>query len=140
MSLVVMALVVGCSARHAGNAAPVDPDLTRDVGFGAERFDGQLEVGETYAAFGVRNADGEFRIVASRYAPDYFRDDIVWRNEKTVLVDARSEVWHSVTFDVVMLTESAVEVKGELEWVPQYECDVVLIKPASGAPNGLAGL
>jgi hypothetical protein len=111
-----------------------DPDEKRTVAAGHLPFRGELEVGATYEAFGAvvddsPDPDGELRIVASRYAPEYFPRAIHWRNGADALQAVEPGEWHAVVFDVVTVTESAVDERGSVAWVPVYECDLDEVVP-----------
>jgi len=110
-----------------------DPDERRPVADGHLPFRGELEVGATYEAFAALEGappPGELRIVASRYAPEYFPASIHWRNGADALESIEPGEWHTVTFDVVTVTESPVDKGGSIAWVPEYECDLEAIAPA----------
>jgi hypothetical protein len=109
------------------SAAPSPPDISRS----AE----SSRSGATYEAFAALEQTpppGQLRIAASRYAPEYFPATIHWRNEADALEAVEPGEWHSVTFDVVTVTESPVDKGGSIAWVPEYECDLEAIAPAAG--------
>ena len=118
-----------------------DPDERRPVAAGHLPFRGELEVGATYEAFGAVDdaSSRDLRIVASRYAPEYFAASIHWRNGADALDAIAPGEWHTVVFDVVTVTESPVDQQGSIAWVPEYECDLEAIVPASGVSD-LKGL
>ena len=95
---------------------------------------GELQVGTTYEAFGALQSDGELKIVASRYAPQYFRSDIHWRNAEQAFAIVEKGTWHEVVFDVVTMTESASGTgqDGDVVWVPEYECEIERLVPVPG--------
>jgi hypothetical protein len=109
-----------------------DPDERRPVAPGHLPFRGELEVGATYEAFAALEETpppGQLRIVASRYAPEYFPASIHWRNGAEALEAVEPGEWHSITFDVVAVTESPVDQEGSIGWVPEYECDLEQVVP-----------
>ena len=137
LGIVLVLLFSACThPRSAGVSwGSFDPDERRPVAAGHLPFRGELEVGATYEAFAALEGTpppGELRIVSSRYAPEYFPATIHWRNEADALEAVAPGEWHTVTFDVVTVTESPVDKGGSIAWVPEYECDLEAIAPASG--------
>ena len=137
LGIVLVLLFSACThTRPAGVSwGSFDPDERRPVAVGHLPFRGELEVGATYEAFAALEGTpppGELRIVASRYAPEYFPATIHWRNGADALEAVEPGEWHIVTFDVVTVTESPVDEQGSIAWVPEYECELEAIAPVAG--------
>jgi len=114
-----------------------DPDLSRKLPEGHQAFLGErLGVGAVAEAFLLQYPGNPvWQVSPSRYTVDFKAAAFRFRNKAEFPVsDELRGSWLRVVFEVVTVTENAVEQpagSGNWIWLLTYECDLSLLERAS---------
>lgn len=127
--ILLMALPVNAEAVK-------DPDRSRKLPEGHQAFLGErLGLGAVAEAFLLQYPGNPlWQVSPSRYAVDFEKAAFRFRNQADFPVpDELRGSWLRVVFEVVAVTENAVEQpagSGQWSWVLTYECDLRLVERA----------
>jgi hypothetical protein len=107
-----------------------DPDLHRTVPEGQEAYTGEnISIGHTYQAFLISFKDRTTVYLSpSRFRVSYLPNTLQCRNaDKFPMEEANIGLWHTVSFEVVAVKETAVEAppsSGNWTWQHTIDCTI----------------